>query len=186
MRNIRGNGDRLFVRRREAFRRVKMGSSRSKLSRFRWLQTKKQFDRTNHNPVCYVKSPTAFVGSDPYGKCRVRFFNPADPNGTQGLAATEDQAFFPANAGPGGFAAFQLFPSAVYLTDAESIDGFIFGSYEAVGPVGGFTADQVDYQSFQVSSEPVPEPATLSLLTMASVSLLARRRRGQPRIGGTP
>ena len=45
MRNGRGDGGGLFAGRREAVRRGKMGNLSSRSSRFRWLRTRKNFDK---------------------------------------------------------------------------------------------------------------------------------------------
>jgi hypothetical protein len=131
--------------------------------------------------LVFLASPTG--GDAPANWAAViNFFNPTDPGGLLGLPATEDQAFFPANAGPGGFAAFQLFPNTVYLTNSVnnlSQEGLIGETFEVVGPAGSFTTGEFDYATLQASNQPVPEPASFSLLTIAGVSLLARRRRPQ-------
>jgi len=79
----------------------------------------------------------------------VRFFNPADPTGTERLAATESQAFFATNYGGGGFNGFQLFPVVSYVpvgyigTDPNGFTIFTT-TYTQFGPAAGILAGQTE------------------------------------------
>ena len=89
-----------------------------------------------------VMSPTNWAAVE-------RFFNPADPTGTQGLAATYSQTFFATNFGGSGFNGYQLFPVVSYIpegTVTTNANGLItiLATYTEFGPVGGINAGQQD------------------------------------------
>jgi hypothetical protein len=120
----------------------------------------------------------------------IRFFNPLDPNGNLGLPATETEAFFPDDVGPGGFASFQLMPDFNYVPAAADLalpGNPVIGSEEFFGPIGGINAGQSAiivfsaYPAAQAAS--TPEPGALALLFGVGVvgaGLLVRRRRWFP------
>ena len=73
----------------------------------------------------------------------VNFFNPSDPNGTQGLPATGYQTFFPANPGPNYFANFPAFPQVAYVPIATTVTNVgAIAYYDEIGPVGGIRSGQ--------------------------------------------
>jgi uncharacterized repeat protein (TIGR01451 family) len=73
----------------------------------------------------------------------VRFFNPNDPTGTSGLAATEDQAFFPAQSGSNSFANFNLFPNVVFFPSTTDPNGNLTHTYTEIGfPTAGIQGGQ--------------------------------------------
>ncbi len=71
-----------------------------------------------------------------------RFFNPDDPTGEHGLAATADQGFVPAEFGPAGFANFTLLPQVTYLSQTTVTDGQVYGFYTQEGPDEGLYGGQ--------------------------------------------
>jgi uncharacterized repeat protein (TIGR01451 family) len=85
-------------------------------------------------------------GNDPANWAAVvRFFNPADPTGTLGLAATYEQTFFATNYGGSGFNGYQLFPAVSYIPGITNAPGFTSAlafSYTELGPAGGITPGQ--------------------------------------------
>jgi hypothetical protein len=127
----------------------------------------------------------------------IRFFNPLDPTGALGLPATEMEAFFPADLGPGGFNTFQLMP------DYNVVDGFSFlgipgitGAEVIFGPLGGILSDQEVEFIFNARPDAgtsTPEPGGPALLFGAgavAVGCFAHRRRrfhpaGLPGLGWT-
>ena len=76
----------------------------------------------------------------------LRFFNPADPTGNNGLAATISQVFFATNYGGTGFAGFQLFPNTDFIPaiTINTVNGIttVGGTFEEFGPAGIFLAGQ--------------------------------------------
>jgi len=73
----------------------------------------------------------------------VNFFNPNDPNGSQGLVATEYQTFFPANPGPNYFAGIPLFPNVVYVPITTTVTNVgIIAFYDETGPIDGIFSGQ--------------------------------------------
>ncbi|HEY3855545.1 MAG TPA: DUF11 domain-containing protein [Verrucomicrobiae bacterium] len=68
----------------------------------------------------------------------MRFFNPADPDGTLGLPATESEAFFPSSvAGGVGFTNFSLFPNTFFaFENTGSPSDEPVGSITEFGPAG--------------------------------------------------
>jgi uncharacterized repeat protein (TIGR01451 family) len=73
----------------------------------------------------------------------VRLFNPNDPTGTNGLAATDYETFFPATVGPTGFANFQLLPNVLYsAAEFGPGPGEISTTATIFGPVDGISAGQ--------------------------------------------
>jgi hypothetical protein len=117
----------------------------------------------------------------------IRFFNPLDPTGALGLPATDDEALFPNDLGPGGFASLQLMPdfnyvpAAVNLTDPGDP---VSGIEEVFGPVGGINHGQLAFVDFLAypgaQAASTPEPGGLALIFgvgIVGVGLLVRRRR---------
>jgi len=106
-----------------------------------------------------------------------RFFNPGDPDGSLGLAATEDQAFLPADVGPAGFATFQLLPNTVYLpgTAYPSLDE-IEGTYGEFGPVDAIPLGRFTQTIVEISTIAIPEPNSICVLILTVAALLMRRR----------
>jgi uncharacterized repeat protein (TIGR01451 family) len=78
----------------------------------------------------------------------VRFFNSSDLTGTNGLAATYSQVFFPTNFGDNSFANFQLSPEAFFISyGTETITNDITNivtTYNQFGPADGIVASQTD------------------------------------------
>jgi hypothetical protein len=107
--------------------------------------------------------------TDPFGGTGIanwaavlNFFNPADLNGQQGLAATEYQTFCGANV-PNGFANFSLFPNTVYISSLSSGVSVVEAQYTEYGPVGGILAGQQAIMTLYAASQPAPEPSLLGL-----------------------
>jgi uncharacterized repeat protein (TIGR01451 family) len=100
-------------------------------------------------------------------KAVVKFFNPDDPTGTNGLAAMAYQTFFFTNASPDYFANFQLMPNVVYAPIATTnADGSITASINVFGPVGGIVSGQLGVLNVTASIQPnafaltITSPAT--------------------------
>ena len=73
----------------------------------------------------------------------LRFVNPADPTGTNGLFATEYETFFQTNADPNYFSGFSLLPNVAYLPIIQTnADGSIEAYTIVFGPVGGILSGQ--------------------------------------------
>jgi hypothetical protein len=115
----------------------------------------------------------------------IRFFNPLDPTGALGLPATETEAFFPADLGPGGFASFQLMPDYNYVQgDYSAVFAGVTGVEVVFGPIGGFVSDQEGIIKFHAlpgaQAASTPEPGGMALLFgvgIVGAGLLVRRRR---------
>jgi hypothetical protein len=117
------------------------------------------------------------------------FFNPSDPTGINALAATDYQTFSPANAGPGGFASFALFPNTVFLPEETNIEGVVTVETNVAGtistfvnefgPDGGILSGQLAIITYTASPQSVPEPSTVALvgLGVAGLAVGAWRRR---------
>jgi len=103
----------------------------------------------------YSANATAFAGDvvfllNPNGgnnptnwEAVLRFVNPGDPTGTNGLAATEYETYFQTNASPNTFAGFSLLPNVDYLPIASTnADGSITADAVVFGPVGAILAGQ--------------------------------------------
>ena len=95
-----------------------------------------------------------------------RFFNPADPAGTNGLAATWSLAFFPTNAGASnGFAGFPLLPVVSYMAEGTvTTNGGITNiitHYVEAGPAGGIAAAQTNDDVLTVSPQTTAVSITL-------------------------
>ncbi|HEV2691761.1 MAG TPA: choice-of-anchor tandem repeat GloVer-containing protein, partial [Verrucomicrobiae bacterium] len=95
--------------------------------------------------VVLLKDPDG--GNDPTNWAAVaRFFNPADPTGTNNLAATDSQAFFANNYNGAGFAGFQLFPNTSFQPASSVIsvsNSFeITSTYTVFGPSGAIIPGQ--------------------------------------------
>jgi len=109
--------------------------------------------------IVLLTDPTG--GNNPTNWAAVaRFFNPADPTGSNGLAATSSQAFFPTNASPNnGFAGFQLLPVVFYLPEGTvTTNGGITNiitRYAEVGPAGGILAGQTNEVTLTVSPQTI-------------------------------
>ena len=74
----------------------------------------------------------------------VNFFNPSDPTGSAGLAATEYQTFYPAILPPGYFASVPLFSNVVYVPITSVIPNFgLLAYYDEAGPAGGILSGQL-------------------------------------------
>lgn len=82
----------------------------------------------------------------------MRFFNPSDPTGTNGLAATGVQAFFPAQFGSNGFASFKLFPNAAYYPGTPIAPGEISTVISEVGPNVTLAGGQIGFFVLTVSN----------------------------------
>jgi hypothetical protein len=110
----------------------------------------------------------------------IRFFNPQDPTGTLGLAATETQAYYPADVA-GGFAAFALFPTYNFVPADLVLQGFVLGSESLFGPVGGINAGQLGIITFLATpAAATPEPGSIALLAsfgLTGAAFFARRRK---------
>jgi hypothetical protein len=113
----------------------------------------------------------------------LRFFNPLDPTGILGLPATETEAFFPADLGPGGFDSFQLMPEYNFL---QASPGFteVVGGEVVFGPAGGILpGQQADIVLVAFPGSPAagtPEPGGMALLFgvgIVGVGLLVHRCR---------
>jgi len=85
----------------------------------------------------------------------LRFINPGDPTGTNGLAATEYETYFQTNAGPNYFAGFSLLPNVDYLPIASTnADGSITADAVVFGPVGAIIAGQEAIMEYTASIQP--------------------------------
>jgi hypothetical protein len=73
----------------------------------------------------------------------ISFFNPADPTGSQGLPATEMEAYFPDDLGPAGFAGFSLLPDDYYLAPPAAVytPGTMGSFFDTSGPYAGFESE---------------------------------------------
>jgi uncharacterized repeat protein (TIGR01451 family) len=96
-----------------------------------------------------------------------RFFNPGDPTGTNGLAATDSEAFFATNLGGGGFAGFQLFPDTAFIpegADVSTTNGVttIVATYEEFGPEDAILAGQTDVDVLTISLPPETNTVTIT------------------------
>jgi len=88
-------------------------------------------------------------------KAVVNFFNPSDPTGTNGLAATDYQTFFPTNAGPNAFANVPLFTNVDYVPiTTTNADGSITADIVENGPAGGILAGQQATIFYTASIQP--------------------------------
>ncbi|HTB85261.1 MAG TPA: choice-of-anchor tandem repeat GloVer-containing protein [Candidatus Sulfotelmatobacter sp.] len=91
----------------------------------------------------------------------VRFYNPADPTGSQGLAATYEQTFFATNFGGSGFNGYQLFPAVSYIPDGTVTTNTsgpltflsFTTSYTEFGPAGGIIPGQEDIDVVSLFSQ---------------------------------
>jgi len=92
----------------------------------------------------------------------MEFFNPGDPTGTIGLAATEQQVFLPANVGPGGFASFALFPNVDYVPASSISIQQIDAVYTEYGPAGGILAGQTAFFELFMSLPPETNTVTIT------------------------
>ena len=98
----------------------------------------------------------------------LRFINPGDPTGTNGLAATEYETYFQTNAGPNYFAGFSLLPNVDYLPIASTnADGSITADAVVFGPVGAIIAGQEAIMDYTASIQPGTN-ADLSLIASAA------------------
>ncbi len=85
----------------------------------------------------------------------LRFINPADPTGTNGLAATEYETFFPSNSSPNDFADFTLLPNAIYVpVTGTNADGSITANAILFGPVGSIYSGQEAIILYKASLQP--------------------------------
>ena len=120
------------------------------------------FTITNCTPgdVVIVNTNNASLNPTNWGAV-IRFFNPADPTGAQGLPATKQQTFFGGNV-PNGFASFQLFLNTLYLTNASIISGAYNASATQFGPVGGILAGQTHIIIYTANLQPTNTDLSLS------------------------
>jgi uncharacterized repeat protein (TIGR01451 family) len=96
-------------------------------------------------------------------KAVVQFFNPDDPTGTLGLAATEYETFFQTNASPNYFANFQLMSNVVYVPIAvTNADGSVTANINVRGPVGAIIAGQLVVLNITASIQPDPFALTIT------------------------
>jgi len=93
-----------------------------------------------------------------------RFFNPADPTGTNGLPATMQSAFFPTDFGAAGFANFKLLPNVYFSTSLSSGPGDFSAVYTVIGPIAGFNGGNIGIIALTVTNG----NADLSLTATAS------------------
>jgi len=94
----------------------------------------------------------------------VNFFNPSDPNGAQGLAATEYQTYFPTNPSPGYFATVPLFPHVVYVPIARTVTNVgVIAYYDETGPVGGILSGQTGAFELAAAIQPVSSAPVLTV-----------------------
>ena len=136
--------------------------------------------------IVYLIDPNGGLASSNWFAV-LRFLNPADPTGSLDLAATDEEAFFADNVGPGGFAHFSLFPNAVTAYDTQSAPSSIPSKdvYQTVltefGPEGAIPAGQTANIIYGVVDSAVPEPGALALLALGISSglLFALRRRAR-------
>jgi hypothetical protein len=81
-----------------------------------------------------------------------RFFNPGDPTGTNGLAATYSQVFFPTNFSSNSF---RLFPVTSFVPGATitTNNGMtrIETTYVDLGPIDGILAGQENIDLFTIA-----------------------------------
>jgi uncharacterized repeat protein (TIGR01451 family) len=100
----------------------------------------------------------------------LRFVNPADPTGTNGLAATEYETYFPTNAGSNTFAGFSLLPNVDYLPIASTnADGSITADAVVFGTVGGIESGQEAIMVYTASIQPSPFAVTITSPTAGQV-----------------
>jgi hypothetical protein len=93
----------------------------------------------------------------------VNFFNPSDPTGTNGLAATEYQTFFPATASSSYFAGIPLFTNVAYcVPSATNADGSITTDCIEYGPDGGILSGQEALFLLTASIQPNPFEVTIT------------------------
>ncbi len=124
-----------------------------------------------------------------------RFLNPNDPTGANGLPANEVEGFDASNAGPDGFANFQLFPDTIYLANVDDLpSGHIATSSEIGDGSNGLLPGQtaiflytVDVTGSGVTGPgggSVPEPSTFMLIGLGVCALIAGklRHRGRARV----
>ena len=126
--------------------------------------------------IVFLADPNG--GVDPSNWAAVlRFLNPNDPTGSLGLAATDEEAFFADNVGPGGFAGFSLFPNAVTAynsTPDEPVNNYL-GFLTEFGPEGAISASQTADFIYGVK-DAVPEPGTRALLALGMIGLTISTR----------
>ena len=135
---------------------------------------------TNLSFITYTATPGDFIllndpagGSNPTNWVAVvRFFNPADLTGTNGLAATYSQAFFATNFGGAGFAGLKLFPNTNYVAVGPLATPTNFPTYVSFfvtqfGQAGAILAGQeaetiwivnTPYTDLSLSASATPEP----------------------------
>jgi uncharacterized repeat protein (TIGR03803 family) len=104
--------------------------------------------------VVFLLTPDG--GNDPTNWAAVvNFFNPSDPTGSAGLAATEVQTFFPSNPPPGYFAGIPLFSNVVYVPITAVIPNFgIIAYYDEAGPAGGILSGQLGEIELPAAMQP--------------------------------
>jgi hypothetical protein len=152
------------------------------------MGTLKPFTSTSPGDLILTNSNNPTGGDAPSNwLADIRFFNPLDPNGNLSLPATETEAFFPDDVGPGGFASFQLMPDINYVptTAGTVIPGNpVTGSEELFGPIEGINAGQTAIIVFSAypgaTTAATPEPGVMALLFgvgIVGAGLLVRRRR---------
>jgi uncharacterized repeat protein (TIGR01451 family) len=117
--------------------------------------------------VVFLRNP--INGNNPTNWAAVlRFINPADPTGTNGLAATEYETYFQTNASPNSFAGFSLLPNVDYLPIASTnADGSITADAVVFGPVGAIISGQEAIIVYTASIQP-SAGADLSLSASAA------------------
>lgn len=139
------------------------------------------FSNTIPGDVVLLTNPNGGTNTSNWAAV-VSFFNPADPTGTNNLAAIDDQAFFPVN-GSNSFLNFLLLPNTLYIPEGTTnADGSIIATYTEFGPVAGILAGQQAIFSTIAYpyASPVPEPGTVGLMGLGSAALALgvwRRRK---------